>query len=300
MGTEGVTDAALQRCAGLSCWTGPVDPEPLPGGLSNDNFLVHDNGQAYAVRIGDDAPEHAVYRFNEITVAQAAEAAGLSPPIVHHEPGALVMDYIEGGRPLDKSDIGRDDMLPRIVELIRDCHLEMPRHLEVPGPMFWVFQVNRRYARILVNARSRMADRLRAWLELNDAWEETIGAIRPVFAHNDLLAANIIDDGQRLWLIDWEYGGWNTPLFDLANLASNNELPPARDAWLLQAYFETPADADRLHAFRAMKCASLLRELLWSLVTEIYSTLSIDFAAYSDDLVGRLDTAIDDYRSGDG
>ena len=40
------------------------------------------------------------------------------------------------------------------------------------------------------------------------------------------LAANFIDDGQRLWLVDWEYAGFNSPLFDLGGLASNSEFSP--------------------------------------------------------------------------
>ena len=61
-----------------------------------------------------------------------------------------------------------------------------------------------------------------------------------MFGHNDLLAANLIDDGERLWLVDWEYGGFNSPLFDLGGLASNNELPPELEEWLLEPYFDAP------------------------------------------------------------
>ena len=67
------------------------------------------------------------------------------------------------------------------------------------------------------------------------------GPIDLVFGHNDLLAANFIDDGKRLWLIDWDYAGFNSPLFDLGGLASNNELAPTDEEWLLEAYFERAA-----------------------------------------------------------
>ena len=58
--------------------------------------------------------------------------------------------------------------------------------------------------------------------------------------HNDLLAGNFIDDGKRLWLIDWEDGGFGTAMFDLANLATNGSFAPADDRLLLQAYFRQP------------------------------------------------------------
>ena len=112
-----------------------------------------------------------------------------------------------------------------------------------------------------------------------------------VYGHNDLLPANFIDDGKRLWLIDWDYAGFNSPLFDLGNLCSNNEVAPEDEDWLLEAYFERPLDADLRRRYRAMKCASLLRETLWSMVSEIHSTLDFDYAAYTRDYLARFERA---------
>ncbi len=84
------------RAAGLSCWSGPVTPEPLTGGITNVNFMVEDRGRRYFVRIGEDIPVHGVLRFNELAAARAAAAAGLSPTVVHAEPGAIVTDFIVG------------------------------------------------------------------------------------------------------------------------------------------------------------------------------------------------------------
>ena len=118
-----------------------------------------------------------------------------------------------------------------------------------------------------------------------------------VFGHNDLLPANFIDDGKRLWLIDWDYAGFNSPLFDLGNLCSNNEVAPEDEDWLLEAYFERPLDADLRRRYRAMKCASLLRETLWSMVSEIHSTLDFDYAAYTSDYLARFERAFAELRN---
>ena len=74
-----------------------------------------------------------------------------------------------------------------------------------------------------------------------DRLEAATGPVELVIGHNDLLAANILDDENRLWLIDWEYGGFNTPLFDLAGLAGNNGLSEAQERAMLERYFEAPA-----------------------------------------------------------
>ena len=79
------------RAESLPCWRGPVEAEPLPGGMTNINFVVRDGGERFVVRIGDDIPVHQVMRFNERAASLAAHAAGLSPEVIHAEPGALVM-----------------------------------------------------------------------------------------------------------------------------------------------------------------------------------------------------------------
>ena len=86
----------LERAASLPIWTGPVTPEPLPGGITNLNFTVTDAGRRYLVRIGGDIPEHMILRRFEHEAARAAHAAGLSPAVRHAGVGALVLDFIEG------------------------------------------------------------------------------------------------------------------------------------------------------------------------------------------------------------
>ena len=285
------------RAAGLTCWSGPVTPEPLTGGITNVNFVVEDRGRRYFVRIGEDIPVHGVLRFNELAAARAAAAAGLSPPVVHAEPGAIVTDFIEG-KTYAPEDVRAAANLPRIVELIRRCHHEMPKHLRGPALIFWVFHVIRDYAGTLRDGDSRCLPKLPGLLARAEALEAAVGPIEVVFGHNDLLAANFIDDGKRLWLIDWDYAGYNSPLFDLANVASNNEFPPDQVEALLAAYFGRPPDGDLKRRYAAMACASLLRETMWSMVSEIHSTLDFDFVAYTEENLARFERAYAAFGAG--
>ena len=120
----------------------------------------------------------------------------------------------------------------------------MPQHLPGSTLIFWVFQVIRGYAKTLREGKSRMIPELQKFLNINADLEKTVGTIDLCFGHNDLLAGNFIDDGRRLWLIDWDYAGFNSPLFDLANLASNNEFPEKLEQKLLEMYFEQTISAD--------------------------------------------------------
>ena len=288
-----MSDAA-EKVAELSIWRGPVTPEPLAGGITNRNFVVQDGGEKFVVRVGDDIPRHQVMRFNERAASEAAHAAGLSPEVVHAEPGIMVLRFVDG-KTLSEAEVRDPAALKRILPLIRRCHTEMPKHLRGPVLMFWVFHVLRDYAHTLREGGSRHLPRLAGLMETADDLERAVGAVEIVFAHNDLLAANFIDDGRRIWLIDWDYAGFNSPLFDLANLATNNELTPAQEDWLLAEYFGAPADADLGRRYGAMKCASLLRETMWSMVSEIHSTLDFDYAGYTAMNLARFERALTDF-----
>ncbi|MFO1350418.1 MAG: phosphotransferase [Gammaproteobacteria bacterium] len=287
---------ALARAARLPCWRGPVAPEPLSGGITNHNFRVSDGALQYVVRIGADILVHQVMRFNELAASRAAHAAGLAPEVVYAEPGVLVLRYIEG-KTLTPEAIRARAMLERIVPLLRRCHHDVAKHLRGPVLAFWVFHVLRDYAHTLREARSRMAPELPALMAKAERLEQWVGPIDLVFGHNDLLAANVIDDGQRLWLVDWEYAGFNSPLFDLGGLASNNDLGRADEEWLLEAYFDQPVNGGLRRRYHAMKCASLLREALWSLVSEHHSRLDFDYRAYTAENLRRFTEAWRDLRA---
>jgi thiamine kinase-like enzyme len=286
---------ARARATALSCWSGPVTPEPLSGGITNANFVVADRGRRFFVRVGDDIPVHGILRFHELAASRAAAAAGVSPAVVHHEPGAIVFDFIEG-KTYAAEDVRRPENLRRILPLLHRCHRGIPRHFRGPALIFWVFQIFRNYAQTLTGCKSRMVPELPRLLAIGAELEAMVGPIDVVFGHNDLLPGNFIDDGSRLWLIDWDYAGFGTPLFDLGNLCSNNDVAAADERWLLEAYFERPLTSELWRRYQAMKCASLLREAMWSMVAEHYSTLDFDYVAYTNDYLARFGRAHDSLK----
>lgn len=284
-------DAATRRAAGLACWHGEVDPRPVGGGITNTNFSVQDQGRRYFVRIGADIPVHGIVRTNEVAASRAAHAAGVAPAVIHAEPGALVFEFI-AGRTLSPVDVRDPRNLERIVGLMKRCHRGIPEYLRGPAAMFWVFHVLRDYGHTLRAGGSRHLARLPELLDTATRLEQALGPVDIVFGHNDLLASNFIDDGKRLWLVDWEYAGFNSPLFDLGGVASNNEFPAELRRRLIEDYFERPLDDELARRFAAMTAASLLRETLWSMVSEIHSTLAFDYPAYTAENLTRFKSAL--------
>ena len=286
----------LDRIFELPCWSGKVDPTPLLGGITNKNYLVADRGQKFVVRLGEDIPIHGVMRFNELAASRAAFAAGISPEVIYAEPGALVLRYIEG-RALSPELVRDAALLAHAVDLVRRCHEQLPHHLRGPALMFWVFQVIRGYATELQACASPHVGLLPRLMERAGRLERAVGPVSIVFGHNDLLAGNFIDDGKRLWLIDWDYAGFNSPLFDLGGLVSNSELDADQARFVLERYFgKMDLALDR--RLTAMKCASLLRETMWSMVSEAHSKIQFDYKAYTHDYLARFTRAYDDFAKG--
>ncbi len=286
MASDTPHDPLLDRARRLPCWRGVVTLESLDGGLSNRNYRARDDEGEWVVRLAGEVPEHGIVRANDIAASQAAAAAGIAPELRYAEADALVIRFI-GGRSLVEEDLREPAMRHRVAHLLHRTHHEVGRHLRGPAIMFWVFHALRDYAAQLRDTPDGGdLDRLMA---IADGLEHAVGPIEVVFGHNDLLPANIIDDGNRLWLIDWEFAGYGTPLFDLGNLASNAHLD--EPAWhdLLTAYSARPPAGDLLRRAGAMRVASLLRETLWARVARRYRRVAVDFEAYAAEHLERFE-----------
>ena len=287
--------AADEHIAALPYWHGPVEISPLSGGMTNSNYLVRHGGARFVVRLGHDLPVHGVMRFNELAAARAAHAVGLSPEVVFAQPGVMVSRFVEG-RTLAPEDLRDERRLPSVADILRRCHHGIPGALRGPVLMFWVFQVIRNYLAFLEPIEGHLLrDQLPRLGRLAAQLEPCVGPVQIVFGHNDLLAANFLDDGQRLWLIDWDYAGFNSPLFDLANLSANNLFSPELDRYWLELYLGCRPDAACRRAFGAMKCASVVRETLWGAVSHQCSGIDFDYAHYARTWLERLDVVCADF-----
>ena len=118
----------------------------------------------------------------------------------------------------------------------------------------------------------------------------------PVPAHNDLLPANFLRDGDRMQLIDWEYAGMGDRWFDLGNFAVNNELDDDQEAQLLEAYFGEAPDGRKRATLKLFRFMSDFREGMWGVVQAGVSELDFDFRDYAQKHFDRLEKARTDPR----
>lgn len=284
------------RINALPCWKGAIVAEPLKGGLSNEIWKVTDESGAHVVRFGTDYPVHHVNRARELMTTRAAYAAGFAPAVEFAEPGVMVTAFV-AARTWGAEDMA--DNPERVAVLLKAFHTEMPSHISGEAYLFWVFHVIRDYARTLNGTPHR--GYVSRFLALCHALEAVQVPLPIIFGHNDLLPANFLEEGARLWLIDYEYAGFSTALFDLAGAASNAEMSPDAALILLKTYFGAAPDVALNRAFAAMQCASLLRETMWALVSDLHlAAPGVDYKSYASENMTRLEAQLDAYQSAYG
>ncbi len=285
---------AEARVRGLSIWKGDVLIESLKGGVSNASFTVRDSVGKYVARVGEDYPFHQVSREREAIASRAAFEAGLSPEVLHIEQGLMVVRYIEA-RTYGEADVQAN--AEACVDIIARCHRDMGSRVRGQGAIFWVFQILRDYAATLNAAYHGRSTEIPRWMKIVGELEAAQVPLPIIFGHHDLLPTNFMDDGKRLWLIDWEYGAFGTCMFDLANIAAANSFDAKLEAAMLQQYFGCVPDQATTRAFSAMKVAAALREAMWGMISELYlNAPGVDYVAYAAEYIGRFETIFSDYK----
>jgi thiamine kinase-like enzyme len=253
-------------------WPGqPVKVETLGGGITNHNFKVMVDGDVLVLRIGGkDTALLGIDREHEHEAALMAARLGIGPEVVRFADGVLVTRFVEG-------EVGRAD--PATVgALLKRLHWAPA----VAG-RFDSFRVVEAYAATATGRGRSLPDAYGPAHELACQIEARRAAAPVVTCHNDLLAANFIDDGGRIWIVDWEYAGMGDPFFDLANFAVNNGLDEEGERALLKAYGSTDT-----RALTLMRFMSDFREAMWGVVQQAISELDFDFVSYADEHFERL------------
>jgi thiamine kinase-like enzyme len=271
----------------LSLWEGIRSMTPLKGGVSNAAFVVDDESGRFVARVGTDYPFHQVSRAREAQAHRAAFEAGLSPELIFARDGVMVVKFIEA-RTFGEPDVRQN--WQSCLDLVMRTHRDVGHRIRGQGAIFWVFQILRDYAETLRIANHRSTPALAKWMQVTDAMEAAQVPLPVLFGHHDLLPTNFMDDGKRLWLIDWEYGAFGTAMFDLANIAAANSFSPGMEADMLRAYFGKAPDLALTRAYYAMKVAAALREAMWGMISELFlAAPGVDYVAYAAEYVGRFE-----------
>ncbi|MCU1657882.1 MAG: biosynthesis choline kinase [Pseudonocardiales bacterium] len=269
-----VLDAMLER---LPRFKGrPRQVEPLPGGLTNRIYkVIPSSGPAAVARLTSGKSDLlAIDRDAECHNAAAAARAGVGPAVLACEPaeGVSVVEWIDG-QTLEAGDLRDSRQLIRIAASCAQLH-RGPRFVND----FDMFAIQQRYLEVVRQHGFRLPAR---YVEFMPQVEQLRGALAvrsegTVPCHNDLLAANIMDDGERIWLIDYEYAGNNDPCFELGNIWSESNLELHQLDELVTAYHGYRSAAKIARA-RLLAVMSKYGWTLWASIQDAVSEVEFDF-----------------------
>jgi len=268
----------ISKLAGIGLCRASVSIEPLPGGITNQNFRVESEGGTLVARVCRELPLLGIDRRSEAAAQSAAARLGLAPELIHQEEGLLVSRHL-AGRTLAAADLQDFGLIAHVGSALRRLH---DARDAVTGHLvyFCPFQTIRTYARSASELGARLPEGIDELLEDARSLVRRIGPFLPALCHNDLLPANLIWSDGRVWLIDWEYAGMGHPLFDLANVSANAGFTDTQEQALLEAY-RGVIDPRELEELRTFKLASSLREALWAVIQSVISELSFDYLGYA-------------------
>ena len=266
--------------------------EALPGGITNRNYRVVAPQGDFVVRLSDPQTSLlAIDRAHEHRNSLAAAYAGAGAQVVDYVQGegVLVVAYIEG-RTWSEGDVRDPRNIPRIAEACRRLH---------SGPAFAcdfnMFDIQARYLSLCRERGFRLPPRYEEFLPTFQSIRRAMSVVPEplVPCNNDLLARNFIDDGTRLWLIDYEYSGNNEASFEIANVWSESTLPLDMLEPLVTAYWGRPHPGKVARA-RLWGLASQYGWVLWASIQASVSPIDFDFWTWGMEKYERALATFDD------
>ncbi len=253
---------------------------PLPGGLTNVNVRVRSTDDIdppldLVVRCSDNDPGLLdIDRDAEHHNTDAASRGGVGAPVVEYRPdlNMLAIGYLHA-EALTDADFADPEVMARAATAVRRLHA---------GPRFAndfdMFARQAGYLATIQQRGFRLPEGYTGYAEAWDAVRRSLAlAPRPtVPCNNDLLAANFLDDGAKVWLIDYEYSGNNDAAFELGNTATECSFTPQMTAAWTEAYFGDPTPADFARV-RVQALCSCYGWSLWGFIQAATSPLDFDF-----------------------
>jgi thiamine kinase-like enzyme len=277
--------------ATVPAWQGrQIRVEPVGGGLTNRNYRVDVDGAPRFVRIPGPATDLlAIDRTNELHNTKAAAVAGVGPRVLDHLPewDVMVLEWLPG-RTMSNAAFAEPGSPARIAAVLRRLHAGPRFQLD-----FDMFRLTETYLGVVADRDCRIPAGFREALPAVARIEAALARapLPSVPCHNDLLAENYLDDGDRLWIVDYEYSGNNDPTFELGNTCQELGFGDDRATALCAAYFGS-ADPALLARMRLQMIMSDVGWTLWAAIQARVSTIDYDFWGWAEERWGRASASL--------
>ncbi|MBM3584011.1 MAG: FAD-dependent oxidoreductase [Alphaproteobacteria bacterium] len=252
------------------------------GSLTNRVYRLEADGARWCLRVPGKGTEAYIDRKVEVVNARAAATAGVSPEVLFFDEsdGLMVTRFIDGITTMTPATFPTTPGAPtRAGRAFRDLH----RSGVAFAFRFELFSIIDGYLAHLAKLGARLPD------GYHDVVREAEGVRAALAAHPvplapchcDPLCENFLDDGARMWIVDWEYSGMNHPMWDLGDLSVEAGFGPAQDQEMLRAYFGTTPSAFDTGCVVIYKAMCDLLWTLWGLIQDANKNPVDDFWAYA-------------------
>jgi len=252
------------------------------GGLTNRNYKIITGDDAYVLRIPGEKTGDYINRAVEATNAKAAAAAGVNAEVVFFdaEDGLMLCRFLEGCVTMSPELFQTRPGAPaRAARALRKMHRSGQRF----DFRFELFSMIDDYLKLLAKLGAALPEGYHDVVgeagKVREALDRHPVALAP--CHCDPLSENFLDDGKRMWVVDWEYSGMNDPIWDLGDMSVEAGLDDAGDREMMAAYCEGPmprALYGRMVIYKAM-CDLLWT--LWGLIQHANKNPVDDFWVYA-------------------
>jgi thiamine kinase-like enzyme len=260
--------------------------EPLGGGITNHNYTIFIDGSPYVVRIPGAGTDLFIDRNNELDCSIQAGKAGVAPEVIHHlkPENVSVVQFIKG-KTLKTDEIsGDNNLIKRIVKSIRTMHEKA-----VLKTIFNPFTTIRQYMNYVEKYVAPLPNDIDWMFEVSDKIERAMDKDKPnnVACHNDFLSENFMDDGENIWIIDWEYGGMGDPYFDLGDFTVEHPFTRKQEELIITEYCGE-MKYNRLCRMLLYKIVADLWWSIWAMIQSKISKIDFDFYVYGNRRFDRL------------
>jgi thiamine kinase-like enzyme len=269
----------------------PRQISELSGGLTNRNYKVVTPNGTFVVRLSPKGAELlAINRDNEYRNSVSAANAGVGAPVVAYLPSnsVMIVGFINGVTFTDES-FSIPGNITRVAESCRRLH-SGERFVND----FNMFEIQRDYLALVQDRGFRLPDNYLDFLPAVDQIRKAL-SVRDegaVPCNNDLLAGNFVDDGQKIWLIDYEYSGNNDACFELGNIWSECHLTLDQLDELIAAYYGAPL-RNKIARAQLQGLMSKYGWTMWASIQQATSALDFDFWEWG---MEKYDAAVQMFR----
>ena len=289
-------DQLEKKLQDLPFFKGNIDLKFFDGLMTNDSYLAYNDNNKYVVKVGGDKKHFGVIRSNEIEASKAGYKAGISPEIIYYDERIFIFQYIHS-HTLTPVEMREKKVLKKIISLIKLVQNKVKNYLKLPHTSNDIFQMLNNQVFHLKEKNSPYMDKINKFIKHIAIFEKKTQSFELVFAHNDYYHKNILDDGKKFWIVDWEFSGFNSPLLDLANVSKNSELSEDEDQFILEEFYGDLLTSSLKYNFQVMKCSTMLNNVLWSMVAEIFAEKVFDYVSYTDTMLEKYEKQFDYFNN---